>query len=75
MFINFAPPFQADFNSYAKYGAALPNNVNFPVYARALNTVTGDFAQNPNASMSAELAKFSSLVTQQLGSSSVETLP
>ena len=35
LFINFAPPFQADFNSYAKYGAALPNNVNFPVYARA----------------------------------------
>lgn len=75
LFINFAPPFQADFNSYAKYGVALPNNVNFPVYARALNTVTGDFAQNPNASMSAELAKFSSLVSQQLGSSSVETLP
>lgn len=75
LFINFAPPFQADFNSYAKYGTALPNNVNFPVYARALNTVTGDFAQNPNASMSAELAKFSSLVTQQLGSSSVETQP
>lgn len=75
LFINFAPPFQADFNTYAKYGVALPNNVNFPVYARALNTVTGDFAQNPNASMSTELAKLSSLVTQQLGSSSVETQP
>ena len=73
LFINFAPPFQADFNSYAKYGTALPNNVNFPVYARALNTVTGDFAQNPNASMSAELAKLSSLVSQQLGPDSVET--
>jgi len=75
LFINFAPPFQADFNTYAKYGVALPNNVNFPVYARALNTVTGDFAQNPNASMSAELAKLSSLVSQQLGPDSVETLP
>ncbi len=75
LFINFAPPFQADFNTYAKYGVALPNNVNFPVYARALNTVTGDFAQNPNASMNAELAKLSSLVTQQLGPSSVEKLP
>ena len=75
LFINFAPPFQADFNTYAKYGVALPNNVNFPVYARALNTVTGDFAQNPNASMSAELAKFSSLVSQQLGPNSVETQP
>jgi multiple sugar transport system substrate-binding protein len=75
LFINFAPPFQADFNTYAKYGVALPNNVNFSVYARALNTVTGDFAQNPGASMSAELAKLSSLVTQQLGSNSVESQP
>lgn len=75
LFINFAPPFQAAFNNYAKYGVALPNNVNFPVYARALNTVTGDFAQNPNASMSTELAKLSSLVSQQLGSGSVETQP
>jgi multiple sugar transport system substrate-binding protein len=75
LFINFAPPFQADFNTYAKYGVALPNNVNFPVYARALNTVTGDFAQNPNASMSTELAKLSSLVSQQLGPDSVEKLP
>jgi multiple sugar transport system substrate-binding protein len=74
-FVNFAPPFQADFNNYAKYGVALPNNVNFPVYARALNTVTGDFAQNPNASMSTELAKLSSLVSQQLGPNSVETQP
>jgi multiple sugar transport system substrate-binding protein len=75
LFINAAPPFQAAFNTYAKYGVALPNNVNFPVYARALNTATGDLAQNPNASLNAELAKFSSLVTQQLGSSSVETQP
>ena len=75
LFINFAPPFQAAFNNYAKYGVALPNNVNFPVYARALNTVTGDFAQNPNASMTTELAKLSSLVSQQLGPNSVETQP
>ena len=75
LFVNFAPPFQAAFNSYAKYGPPCPTTSNFPVYARALNTVTGDFAQHPNASMSAELAKFSSLVTQQLGPSSVETQP
>jgi multiple sugar transport system substrate-binding protein len=74
-FVNFAPPFQADFNTYAKYGVALPNNVNFPVYARALNTVTGDFAQNPNANMNTELAKLSSLVSQQLGPDSVTKQP
>jgi multiple sugar transport system substrate-binding protein len=72
-FVNYAPPFQAAFNQYSKYGVPLPNDTNFTVYARALNTVTGDFAQNPGASVSSELSKLSGLVTQQLGSSSVES--
>ncbi|HTZ22730.1 MAG TPA: extracellular solute-binding protein [Streptosporangiaceae bacterium] len=74
-FVSYAPPFQAAFNEYSKYGVPLPNNTNFTVYARALNTVTGDFAQNPNTSISSALATMSSLITQQLGSSSVETQP
>ena len=72
-FVNYAPPFQAAFNEYSKYGVPLPNNTNFTVYARALNTVTGDFAQNPNLSINAALATMSSLITQQLGSNSVES--
>lgn len=72
-FVNFAPPFQAAFNQYSKYGVPLPNDTNFTVYARALNTVTGDFAQNPGTSISSALAKMSSLVTQQLGANSVES--
>jgi multiple sugar transport system substrate-binding protein len=72
-FVSYAPPFQAAFNEYSKYGVPLPNNTNFTVYARALNTVTGDFAQNPNLSISSALSTMSSLITQQLGSSSVES--
>jgi multiple sugar transport system substrate-binding protein len=72
-FVNYAPPFQAAFNNYSKYGVPLPNDTNFTVYARALNTVTGDFAQNPGDTVSSELSKLSSLITQQLGSSSVES--
>jgi multiple sugar transport system substrate-binding protein len=72
-FVNFAPPFQAAFNQYAKYGVALPNDTNFTVYARALNTVTGDFAQNPGLSVDSALAKISSLVSQQLGSGKTES--
>jgi multiple sugar transport system substrate-binding protein len=71
-FVNYAPPFQAAFNQYSKYGVPLPNDVNFTVYARALNTVTGNFAQNPNTSISSALSTMSNLVTQQLGSNSVE---
>lgn len=74
-FVAYAPPFQAAFNEYSKYGVPLPNNTNFTVYARALNTVTGNFAQNPGTSISSALATMSSLITQQLGSSSVETQP
>jgi len=73
-FLNYAPPFQAAFNQYAKYGVPLPNSPNFPVYARALNTVTGNFALNPNTSITSALATLSKLVTDQLGSKSVETL-
>ena len=72
-FVSYAPPFQAAFNQYSKYGVPLPNDTNFTVYARALNSVTGDFAQNPGLRVSSDLSKLYSLVTQELGSSSVES--
>jgi multiple sugar transport system substrate-binding protein len=65
--------YQLQFSQYAAEGISLPNSTNFPVYARALNTVTGDFAQNPNSeTVAAALSTISSLVSQQLGASSVE---
>jgi hypothetical protein len=36
--------------------------------------VTGDFVQNPKTSISSALSTMSQLVTEQLGSSSVETI-
>jgi len=66
-------PFQAQFNDYAKYGTSLPSDPNFPVYARALNTATGDLIQNPSStSVASALSTVSSIVSQQLGSSKVE---
>lgn len=67
-------PFQAAFNQYAKYGAPLPTDPNFPVYARALNTATGDFVQNPSTSVAAAVKTISNITSQQLGSDKVETL-
>jgi multiple sugar transport system substrate-binding protein len=66
--------YQLQFSQYAKNSVPLPTNTNFPVYARALNTVTGDFAQNPKTTISSALTTMSQLVTEQLGSNSVETL-
>ena len=71
--LNFAAPFQAAFNSYLKYGQALPANENFTVYARGLNEATGTLAQTPGTSLSTILSSLSSSVSQQLGSQAVET--
>src|SRR5579871_4168918 len=66
-FVNSAP-FQAQFNDYAKYGAALPSDANFPIYARAVNTATGDFVQNAKStSVSSALSGISSSITQNCG--------
>jgi multiple sugar transport system substrate-binding protein len=66
--------YQEQFSQYATNSVPLPNDTNFPVYARALNTVTGDFVQNPKTSISSSLSTLSQLVTEQLGSKSVETI-
>jgi len=66
-------PFQAQFNQYAKYGAALPSDPNFPIYARAVNTATGDFVQNPTStSVSSALSSVSSLITEDCSTCKVE---
>ncbi len=64
---------QLQFSEYTKNGIALPNDVNFPVYARAINTATGDFALNPSTSVNSAISTVKQLVTEQLGSGSVET--
>lgn len=67
----FAPPFQAAFNKYLKYGRPLPPNENFTVYARALNEATGSIAQNPNTPLPTILSSIKSSISQQLGPQAV----
>jgi multiple sugar transport system substrate-binding protein len=66
--------YQQQFSQYATNGIALPNDTNFPVYARALNTVTGDFALHPSMSISDAISTVQQMVSQQLGSNSTEKL-
>jgi multiple sugar transport system substrate-binding protein len=66
--------FTQQFNSYQVAGRPLPQNTNFPVYVQALNTATGDFAQNPNTSVATALANLKAIVTTQLGANSVEVI-
>lgn len=65
--------FQKQYASYVPDGTNVTDNVNFAVYIQALNTATGDLAQNPKTSLSSALATIKSIITQQLGSNSVET--
>lgn len=66
-------PFQSQFNTYNKYGVALPSDPNFPIYARAVNTATGDFVQNPSStSVASALSGVSSSITQNCGDCKVE---
>ena len=65
--------YQLQFSTYAEHGTALPNDVSFPVYARALDTVTGDFALHPTTSIAAALSTMNQLITEQLGPGSTET--
>jgi multiple sugar transport system substrate-binding protein len=71
-FVNYAPPFMAAFNDYQAYGKALPTDQNFPVYARAMNSATGQLAQHPDTSVDDAMKTLKDGVTQQLGSNSVE---
>jgi multiple sugar transport system substrate-binding protein len=66
--------FTQQFNSYQIYGRPVPSNTNYPVYVQALNTATGDFAQNPNTSIATALANMKAIITQQLGPNSVEVI-
>jgi multiple sugar transport system substrate-binding protein len=71
-FVNYAPPFMAAFNDYQAYGKPLPTDQNFPVYARALNSATGELAQHPTTSVDKAVKILRDGVTQQLGKDKVE---
>jgi multiple sugar transport system substrate-binding protein len=71
--IKFAPGFNQGFNQYVNGAVSLPTNQNLTVYARAMNTATGDIAQNPKTTVSAAVAAVSSLMEEQLGSGATET--
>ena len=72
--LDFAPGFNVGFNAYVKNAVALPNDQNLTVYARAMNTATGDIAENPKTSVASAVATVGSLVSQQLGPNFVTTI-
>ncbi len=73
-FVNYAPPFNAQFNEILPFAKPLPYDGNFPVYARALGDATGQIAQNPSMSIDDALKIIRDTMVNQLGEDKVEEL-
>ncbi|HWE61701.1 MAG TPA: extracellular solute-binding protein [Chloroflexota bacterium] len=74
-YVNFLPPYNAEFNSYLQYGTTLPSGAAYPKYVQAMNDTTGQLMQNPSMTAKQAADYFANEVTQLIGDSSqVETL-
>lgn len=74
-FVSFAPPFQAFYNSLAKYGKPLPADPDYPVYVRSLGVATDEIAKNPSTTIAEAIKLLRDSVTRQLGSDKITTIP
>jgi multiple sugar transport system substrate-binding protein len=73
LYVNFGAPFQAEFASLEKYATEWPQNPNLPVWSEAFQQATGNLEQSSSYTVKDALATMQSYVSEQLGSSAVET--
>lgn len=74
-FVNYAPPFQALYNSFGKYGKPLPGDPDYPVYVRSVGVVTDAIAKDPSMSIDSAIRLLSDTAAQQLGREKVISVP
>ena len=75
LYANFDAPFAKEFGQLLPWSTELPSSANFTVWVQGLEQVSGTLAQTPSTTGSAAMAAMKSYVTNQLGSSSVTSLP
>jgi ABC-type glycerol-3-phosphate transport system substrate-binding protein len=73
LYVNFGAPFQAEFAALEKYATEWPQNPNLPVWSEAFQQATGNLEQSSSYTVKDALATMQSYVSEQLGSSAVET--
>jgi multiple sugar transport system substrate-binding protein len=73
LYANFAPPFQAEFAKIEPYGQEAPTTIDYNVWAQGFNAATQALQQNPNETVDQAVNTMKTLITNQLGSSLVET--
>jgi multiple sugar transport system substrate-binding protein len=74
LYVNFAPPYNADFAKILPFATLSPTSANYSVWVEGMGQATGAFAQNPNTTVAQAVAILKNYVTNQLGSSAVTTL-
>lgn len=72
-FVNFAPPFQAQFAKLVPHASQLPPLEKQPVWLRGFEQATGELIQDPSATPESAAKKMTEYLTQQLGEANVET--
>ncbi|HEV2427242.1 MAG TPA: hypothetical protein VGS61_03355 [Acidimicrobiales bacterium] len=74
-YANFDAPFAKEFGVLLPWSTELPSSSNYNVWVQAIEQASGTLAQTPSTTGAAALATMKQYVTNQLGSSSVVTLP
>jgi len=73
LYVNYGAPFQAEYAGLEKYATEWPHNGNLPIWSQAFQEATGDLEQSPSYTVKQALALMQSYVSEQLGTSAVET--
>jgi len=73
LYANFAPPFQAEFAKIEPYGQEAPTTIDYAVWAEGFNAATQALQEHPSETVAQAVNTMKTLITDQLGSSLVET--
>ena len=74
-YANFDAPFAQEFGKLLPWSSELPSSSNYNVWVQAIEQASGTLAQTPSTTGAAAMATMKSYVTNQLGASSVVSLP
>jgi multiple sugar transport system substrate-binding protein len=74
-YANFGAPFQTEFAKLEPYATEWPDTQNMPVWSEAFQQATGALEQSAGTSVASAIASMKSYVSEQLGSSAVESQP
>jgi len=73
-YVNFAPPYNADFGKILASATETPTSANYSLWVQGMGEATGMFVSNPNTTVAQAQSAFQQYVTNQLGSTAVTTL-